>query len=100
MAHMWHGALPVAELCGKCAVRLKIAGTSSRLFPVVHVSKLKRVRVFPDLPANILRVTEAYRVDYNDAILPEYRWMKTELGDIESEVERTADMRSDRKTRF
>ncbi|POM71892.1 LOW QUALITY PROTEIN: Reverse transcriptase [Phytophthora palmivora] len=35
LAHMWHGPFHVLEF-----MRLEIAGTEYRLFPVVHVSKL------------------------------------------------------------
>ena len=56
LAHMWHGLFRVADKCGDHAVRLEIAGTSYRLFPVVHVSKLKPVRVFPERPTNLLNV--------------------------------------------
>ena len=56
LAHMWHGPFRVADVCGDHAVRLEIAGTPYRLFPVVHVSKLKPVRLFPERPANLLNV--------------------------------------------
>ena len=42
LAHMWHGSFRVVEVCGEHAVRLEIAGTPYRLFPVVHISKTKR----------------------------------------------------------
>jgi len=45
-----------------------------RLFPVVHVSKLKRVKVFPDRPTNRLTLDEAYRIDFDEALLPEDSW--------------------------
>ena len=59
LAHMWHGPFRVAEMCEECAVRLEIAGTSCGLFPVVHISKLKKVKTYPDRPTNVLRVTDA-----------------------------------------
>ena len=99
LAHMWHGPFRVAELCGECAVRLEIAGTPYRLFPVVHISKLKQVRNFPDRPTNTLRMPEEDRVDFDEAILPEDSW-EGELEDDEFEVERIAYVRSGRKTRF
>ena len=49
----------MADKCGDHAVRLEIAGTPYRLLPVVHVSKLKPVRLFPERPANLLNVEEA-----------------------------------------
>ena len=74
MAHMWHGPFRVAEMCGECAVRLEIAGTPYRLFQVVHISKLKKVKTYPDRPTNALRVTEADQVLFDEAILPEDTW--------------------------
>ncbi|POM79945.1 Reverse transcriptase [Phytophthora palmivora] len=50
LAHMWHGPFRVLELVEEHAIRLEIAGTEYRLFPVVHVSKIKPVRQFPDRP--------------------------------------------------
>ena len=50
LAHMWHGTFRVAEMCSDHAVRLEIADTSYRLFPIVHLSKLRRLRVFPERP--------------------------------------------------
>ena len=44
------------------AVKLEIAGTPYQAFPVVHVSKLKLVRLFMDRPRERLRVSEADRV--------------------------------------
>ena len=35
----------MAEKCGDHAVKLDIAGTPYRIFPIVHVSKLKLVGV-------------------------------------------------------
>ena len=99
LAHMLHGPFRVTELCGECAVRLEIAGTPYRLFPVVHISKLKQVRNFSDRPTNTLKIPEEDRVDFDEAILPEDSW-EGELEDEEFEVEKIADVRSERKIRF
>ena len=99
LAHMWHGPFRVADKCGDHAVRLEIAGTPYRLFPVVHVSKLKPVRVFPERPANLLNVEEADRVDFDEALLPEDSW-EGDLEEGEFEVEKIIDVRSGRKTRY
>ena len=99
MAHMWHDNFRVVELCWECAVPFNIAGTFDRLFPVVHVSELKRVRIFPDRLINRLRVKETGRADFNGAILPENIW-KTELDTNEFEVEKIVDVRSGRVPRF
>ena len=53
---------------------MEIAGTPYRLFPVVHISKLKKVKTYPDLPTNVLRVTEADLADFDEAILPKDSW--------------------------
>ena len=49
-AHMWHGPFRVTEILGDHAARLETAGIEYRGFPLVHVSKMKPVRVFPDRP--------------------------------------------------
>ena len=54
----------MAEKCGDHAVKLDIAGTPYRLFLIVHVSKLKLVRVFPELPTGGLNVDKASRFDF------------------------------------
>ena len=75
-----------AGLCGKYAVLLEIAGTPCRLSPVVYASKLRRVRIFPDLPTSTLRKTEVDKY-FDEAILPEeeYSW-KSKLDDNNFEV--------------
>ncbi|GMG17774.1 unnamed protein product [Phytophthora fragariaefolia] len=50
LAHMWHGPFRVAAVIDTHAARLEIAGTEYRLFPIVHTSKLKPFRNFPDRP--------------------------------------------------
>ena len=57
------------------------------------------MRIFPDLPTNTLRVAEINRVDFDEAILPEDS-CKTESKYNKLEVERIADVRSGRETRF
>ena len=96
---MWHGPFRVIEMCGDHAVRLEIAGTPYRLFPVVHISKLKRVKMFPDRPKNALTVEDGNRFDFDEALLPEDSWMG-DLEEGEFEVEKIVDVRSNRKTRF
>ncbi|OWZ21400.1 LOW QUALITY PROTEIN: reverse transcriptase [Phytophthora megakarya] len=41
LAHLWHRSFRVAEKIGEYAVRLKIAGSTYSIFPVVHVLKIK-----------------------------------------------------------
>ncbi|POM70260.1 LOW QUALITY PROTEIN: Hypothetical protein PHPALM_13324 [Phytophthora palmivora] len=80
LAHMWHGPFRVLELVEEHAVRLEIAGTEYRLFPVVHVSKIKPVRQFPDRPQMRLTIQDQDRYDFDEALLPEDSWIR----DLES----------------
>ncbi|GMF51216.1 unnamed protein product [Phytophthora fragariaefolia] len=99
LAHMWHGPFRVAAVIDAHAVRLEIAGTEYRLFPIVHTSKLKPVRNFPDRPKVPLVVEDQDRFDFDEALLPEDSW-DTSLAEGEYEVERITDMRSGRRTRY
>ncbi|POM79910.1 Hypothetical protein PHPALM_2319 [Phytophthora palmivora] len=86
---MWHGTFRVIEMIGNHAVRLETAGSGYRIFPIVHLSKLKPVRVFPDRPTTALTVTEDDRIHLDEAILPEDSW-ENPLESDEYEVERIA----------
>ncbi|OWY91620.1 hypothetical protein PHMEG_00039721 [Phytophthora megakarya] len=70
LVHLWHGPFRVAEKIGEYAVRLKVAGSTYSIFPVVHVSKVKLVKVFPDRPVARLNGSEGDRVDFDEALLP------------------------------
>ncbi|POM71071.1 Reverse transcriptase [Phytophthora palmivora] len=74
LAHMWHGPFRVLELVEEHAVHLEIAGTEYRLFPVMHVSKIKPVRQFPDRPQMRLTIQDQDRFDFDEALLPEDSW--------------------------
>ena len=89
----------MAELCGEHAVRVEISGTPYRLFPIVHVSKLKLVVQFPDRPGNVLVANCEDSVDFDESLLPEDSW-ENELAADEYEVEKILDVRSGRKTRY
>ncbi|GMF53912.1 unnamed protein product [Phytophthora fragariaefolia] len=99
LAHMWHSPFRVLELVGDHAARLEAAGTEYRLFPIVHLVKQKPVRQFPDRPGTTLTVDEAVRIDFDEALLPEDSW-ETPLGEDEFDVDRIADMRTGRRTRY
>ncbi|OWZ00886.1 LOW QUALITY PROTEIN: reverse transcriptase [Phytophthora megakarya] len=88
LAHLSHGPF-----------RLDIAGTGYPIFPVVHVSKLKLVKDFPDRPRIELTVDESDRLDFDEILLPENSWVP-DLGGNEYEVERISDVQSGKKTRF
>ncbi|KAE8888448.1 hypothetical protein PF005_g20774 [Phytophthora fragariae] len=96
---MWHGPFRVKKMGSNFAARLETAGTDYRLFPVVHVSKLKPVRMFPDRPTVTLTAGNEDRLDFDEALLPEDSWDQ-ELEEGEYEVERIGDMRTGRRTRY
>ncbi|OWZ03876.1 hypothetical protein PHMEG_00024321 [Phytophthora megakarya] len=75
-------------------MKLKIARSGYQIFPVVHVSKLKLVKDFPDLPRVELTVRESDRLAFDVILLPEDSWSRR------YEVERISDVRSGKKTRF
>ncbi|KAE9273566.1 hypothetical protein PR003_g29872, partial [Phytophthora rubi] len=99
LAHLWHGPFRVTEKIGEHAVKIETAGTEYRLFPVVHISKLKLVRTFPDRPTARLLDERSERVDLDEALLPEDNWTR-DLDEDEYEVERIADMRTGKRTRY
>ena len=93
LAHMWHGPFRVIYKCGDHGARLGIAGTPYQVFFLVHVLKLKLVRVFPGRTIERPRVKEADRVDFDEALLPEDSWVG-DLTEDKFEVERITSMRS------
>ena len=99
LAHMWHGPFRVAEKCSDHAVKLDIAGTPYRLFPIVHVTKLKLVRAFPERQTGGLNVDETRRFDFDEALLLEESW-EGNIDADEFEVDKIIDVRSGRKTRY
>ncbi|KAI9989987.1 hypothetical protein PInf_020293 [Phytophthora infestans] len=99
LAHLWRGPFRVSEKIGEHAVRLDTAGTEYRLFPVVHVSKLKLVKEYPDRPQIRLSVGGSDRVDFDEVLLPEDSW-NVDLEADEFEVEKITDMRSGKRTRY
>ena len=98
LAHMWHDPFRVADLCGDHAVKLEIAGTPYRLFPIVHLSKLYRLQTFYERSKDQLTMDEAHRLNFNEDLLPEDSW-EIDLEEGEYEVEEVLDVRSGRKTR-
>ena len=99
LAHLWHGPFRVLELVGDHAARLDLCGSDYRIYPLVHISKLKLVREYPDRPDTNLVVDKVDRVDFDESLLPEDSWA-TELENDEFEVEKVLDMRIGRKTRY
>ncbi|KAE8970172.1 hypothetical protein PR001_g27286 [Phytophthora rubi] len=80
------------------AERLTIAINTAQ-DPRVHISKLKLVRTFPDRPTARLLDERSERVDLDEALLPEDSWTR-ELDEDEYEVEKIADMRTGKRTRY
>ncbi|KAG2845997.1 hypothetical protein PC113_g1899 [Phytophthora cactorum] len=74
-------------------------GTEYRLFPTVHLSKLKLVKAYLDRPAATLTNDGIDRDDFDENLLAEESW-EGEQDDNEFEVERIADVRSGRRTRY
>ncbi|POM81060.1 Hypothetical protein PHPALM_1032 [Phytophthora palmivora] len=99
LAHMWHGPFRVLELVDEHEVRLEIASTEYRLFPVVHVSKIKPVRQFPDRPKTRLTIQDQDRFDFDEPLLPKDSWVR-DLDADEYEVEKIVGMRSGKRTRY
>ena len=95
---MWHGPFRVREACSSHAVRLEFSGTPYRLFPSVHIFKLKRVNPYPDLPRNQLNVDGKDRLDFDESMLPEDSWECTL--DEENEVDKIMDVRLGIKPRL
>ncbi|GMF22418.1 unnamed protein product [Phytophthora fragariaefolia] len=81
------------------AARLEIAGSEYHIFPIVHVSKLRLARHFPDRPETQLVTEGSDRLDFDEALLPEDSW-DAPLGEGEFEVEKVADVRTGRRTRY
>ena len=66
LARMWHGIFRVAELCAGICGSFRDHRKTYILFPVVHVSKLKRVVKFPDRPDSGLLVASGDCVVFDE----------------------------------
>ncbi|OWZ09804.1 LOW QUALITY PROTEIN: reverse transcriptase [Phytophthora megakarya] len=65
----------VAEKIVEYAVKLDIARSPYNIFPVVHVSKIKPVRRFPNRPVIRLTMQDQDRLDFDEALLPGDSWV-------------------------
>ncbi|POM64548.1 Reverse transcriptase, partial [Phytophthora palmivora] len=99
LAHLWHGPFRIVEKVGEHAVKLEITGSGYHVFPVVHVTKLKLVKEYPDRPLMRLTVGSQDRLDFGEDLLPGDSWIQDRDPD-EYEVEKITDMRSGRRTRY
>jgi hypothetical protein len=98
LAHLWHGPFRVSELLGDHACRLEIPGAEYRIFPVVHVARLKLCKDPSLRPADRLRVDPDARFDFDEALLPSDSW-DPEEDDDEFEITKVLDMRISQATR-
>lgn len=100
LAHQWHGPFVIAEIVEEFAVKLETRDADYRFFPVVHVSKLKLAKQFPERLIGPLTVREDDRYDFDEALLLEDSWEPEKFGDNVYEVEEIRDLREGRRTRF
>jgi len=91
LAHHWHGPFRIIEKDENFMCKLHVRGTPYRMFPWVHVSRLKPRLLHPDRPA-----TRPAQVrdddDFDSALLPEDSWTPDEASG-EYEVEALHDVR-------
>ncbi|KAG6579909.1 reverse transcriptase [Phytophthora cinnamomi] len=95
-AHLWHGPFRILEVSDDYRCKLKIEGTGYKLYPWVHVSRLKPRALFPDRPTAEIEVSE--EDDLDAALLPEDIDEPDETQDV-YEVEAIRDVRWVKRTR-
>ncbi|GMF48905.1 unnamed protein product [Phytophthora fragariaefolia] len=96
LAHLWHGPFRIKEMRDDFRVRLKVSDTGYGINPWVHVSRLKPRALFPERPADQIKVNEDD--DFDAASLSKECWEADNLND-EYEVEKTLDLRWSKRTR-
>ena len=76
LAHLWHGPFRIVEKePGEgFRVRIKTDGTPYRLFPWVHVSRLKPRLLHQDRPREV-PADLPEEMDFDEALLPEDSWI-------------------------
>ena len=65
----------------------------------MHLSNLKRLRIFIERPSDELVFRRGDRYNFNEALPPEDSW-EGDLDEGKFEVENVLDVRSGRKTRY
>ncbi|GMF52089.1 unnamed protein product [Phytophthora fragariaefolia] len=87
LAHRWHGPFRVKKMVEEFAYELELPDKSGyRFYPVVHVSRLKKVADLDQRPTAKLvdELSENDRFDFDEHLLPEDSW---ELGDTSDKYE-------------
>ncbi|KAE8882926.1 hypothetical protein PF003_g33021 [Phytophthora fragariae] len=95
-AHLWHGPFRILETPDDFRCKLKIEGSGYKLYPWVHVSRLKPRALFPDRPTEEVKVAE--EDDFDAALLAEDVNSPGEA-QSEYEVESIQDVRWVKRTR-
>jgi hypothetical protein len=90
LAHLWHGPF---RIVGKAEgedyrVKIQTIGSAYRVFPWVHISRLKPRLLNPDRP-NVTMPEIPEGSDFDEALLPEDSWVQ----DGQYEVEELRDVR-------
>ncbi|GMF36175.1 unnamed protein product [Phytophthora fragariaefolia] len=68
-AHLWHGPFRILETSGDFRCKVKIEGSGYKLYPWVHVSRLKPGALFPERPIEEVEIAE--EDDFGAALLAE-----------------------------
>ncbi|EGZ06693.1 hypothetical protein PHYSODRAFT_340908, partial [Phytophthora sojae] len=73
-AHRWHGSFRIKKKVDEYAYELALPDRSGyRFYPVVHVSRLKKMNAYGDRPKArlVTDVTDGTRLDFDEELLPE-----------------------------
>lgn len=81
LAHLWHGPYRIAEKLSAVAYKLDINGKSPRIYPVVHISRLKPYVPRELRPTELLENVEP--TEFDEALLPEDSWEPTGTNEYE-----------------
>jgi hypothetical protein len=95
LAHLWHGPFRVKEKITDSIYELDVNGTGYKIFPKVHITRLKRKFESPPRPETTLVIPEGERFDFDEALLPEDSWLPDEESG-EYEVEEILDRKTER----
>ncbi|POM81868.1 Hypothetical protein PHPALM_100 [Phytophthora palmivora] len=85
LAHLWHGPFRIVEKVGEQAVKLEIAGSGYHVFPVVHVTKLKPVKEYPDRPLIRLTIYNQGIAGSKIVIPMSTKWRRSRIRDQDEE---------------